>query len=112
MNHPCEDCRQSCDIPCWKVDHGLLVEPPRWIPVTEQLPEDDKRLLFIDDGMLCFTTVLTCTDNGIISMKNRLIVRPTENEYLDENVTDGWIWSIHSGNITHWMPLPEPPKEE
>ena len=21
------------------------------------------------------------------------------------------IWSNHTGNITHWMPLPEPPKE-
>lgn len=26
MNNPCDDCRQDCDIPCWKVDHGLLVE--------------------------------------------------------------------------------------
>lgn len=23
--YPCDDCRQPCEIPCWKVDHGLLV---------------------------------------------------------------------------------------
>ncbi len=22
----CEDCRRNCDEPCWKVEHGLLVE--------------------------------------------------------------------------------------
>lgn len=21
---PCEDCQRSCEIPCWKVEHGLL----------------------------------------------------------------------------------------
>lgn len=28
MKGPCEDCRRSCDEPCWKVDHGILVELP------------------------------------------------------------------------------------
>lgn len=23
---PCEDCNRNCEVPCWKVDHGLLVE--------------------------------------------------------------------------------------
>lgn len=49
MNHPCEDCRQSCDVPCWKVDHGLLVEPPRWISVEDGLPEERKRVLILID---------------------------------------------------------------
>ena len=33
MNSPCEDCRRDCEVPCWKVDHGLLVEVMhgRWI---------------------------------------------------------------------------------
>lgn len=25
---PCEDCRRNCEEPCWKVEHGLLVEIP------------------------------------------------------------------------------------
>lgn len=23
---PCEDCNRNCEVPCWKVEHGLLVE--------------------------------------------------------------------------------------
>ncbi len=29
MKHPCEDCRRNCDEPCWKVEHGILVEVVR-----------------------------------------------------------------------------------
>lgn len=29
MNSPCEDCRRNCEEPCWKVEHGLLVEVVR-----------------------------------------------------------------------------------
>lgn len=88
-----------------------LPEDDGWISVKKRLPEDDERLHFYDDGRMRFTTVLTCTDNGVIVPKNRLIVRNSGDEYLDKNVTDGWIWSRYSGIITHWMPLPEPPKE-
>lgn len=30
---PCEGCRRECEIPCWKVEHGLLVPVKlgRWI---------------------------------------------------------------------------------
>lgn len=28
MKHPCEYCRRNCEEPCWKVEHGLLVEIP------------------------------------------------------------------------------------
>lgn len=29
MKPPCEDCRRNCDEPCWKVEHGILVEVVR-----------------------------------------------------------------------------------
>lgn len=29
MNSPCEDCRRNCEEPCWKVEHGVLVEVVR-----------------------------------------------------------------------------------
>lgn len=29
MNSPCEDCRRNCEEPCWKVEHGALVEVVR-----------------------------------------------------------------------------------
>ena len=63
---------------------------PRWIPVTERLPEAGERVL-------CY-----CRANIYEVMKMR---------------TDGdWVYDtnhvyMHSF-VTHWMPLPQPPKEE
>lgn len=92
------DCRQSCDIPCWKVDHGLLVEPPRWISVEDRLPKEEGLVLVIANGK---------------PMDNITLVDAYElGEYTDE----GWIIDAWPGwedaQVTHWMPLPEPPKED
>lgn len=37
MNSPCDDCRRGCEVPCWKVDRGLLVEVVHggWIPISD-----------------------------------------------------------------------------
>ena len=83
----------------------------KWIPVSEGLPEDDKRLKFYDDGRMRCITVLAYTEYGRIIPKNRLLVRPTGNEFLDKQVTDGWIWESGTKEVTHWMPQPEPPEE-
>ena len=79
--------------------------------MTERLPEDDERLEFYDDGRLRGTTILAYTEYGRTVPKNRLIIRPTGNEYFDQFVTDGWEWSKGTENVTHWMPMPKPPKE-
>lgn len=88
-----------------------LEEKNRWVPVTEGLPEDDERLTFYDDGRMRCTTVLAYTEYGRIIPKNRLKVRAVNNAFLDTQVTDGWIWSRESEDITHWVPMLEPPKE-
>ena len=65
-------------------------QQPRWIPVTERLPDAGERVL-------CY-----CRANIYEVMKMR---------------TDGdWVYDtnhiyMHSF-VTHWMPLPTPPKEE
>lgn len=65
------------------------VQPVRWIPVEEQLPETDKLVLVVkSDG-----------DMAVAGL----------------NAALGWLhyWSgCRVRNVTHWMPLPEPPKEE
>lgn len=55
----------------------------RWIPVTERLPKEQE-------------TVLTWGEQGIILLNWR-----HDNK-----------WCCCLGDVTHWMPLPEPPKEE
>ena len=61
----------------------------KWIPVTERLPDDEKKVLCVlDDGFFC-----------ILEWKS-------------------WDWLWNDGHnvyaekdVTHWMPLPQPPKE-
>lgn len=55
---------------------------PRWIPVTERLPREQE-------------TVLTWGKQGVI--------------LLDWRHDNKWCCF---GDVTHWLPLPEPPKEE
>ena len=62
---------------------------PKWIPVTERLPEDE--VLCINDRQFYLVGLLYCDDVG---------------NYICE--TDGEIMY----DVTHWMPLPQPPKEE
>lgn len=60
-----------------------------WIPVTERLPQSYNQC-----DVLCYY-------DGVVVV----------GYYTDEEV--GW-HDLHSYKIypTHWMPLPEPPKEE
>lgn len=62
-------------------------EIPSWIPVSDRLPESSQR-------------VIVCRKDG----------RVEQGVYLGVN---GW-WKVYGTNtqsITHWMPLPIPPKE-
>ena len=66
---------------------GLLVRLPlnEWIPVTERLPEKSGDYLVFD----------ACG-----------------NLYVNEWHFLLRMWQFDDSRITHWMPLPEPPKEE
>jgi hypothetical protein len=63
----------------------------KWIPVTDRLPEHDGRYLcnvksFSFPGTF-YRTIL---------------------QYVDGGFVEG---HIYTDDVTHWMPLPEPPKE-
>lgn len=63
-------------------------EIPRWIPVSDRLPESGQR-------------VIVCRKDG----------RVEQGVYLGVN---GW-WKVYGTNtkaITHWMPMPAPPAED
>ena len=73
----------------------LMVDAPavdKWIPVTERLPEEDGRYLcntrsFAFPGSF-YQTIMKYEKGGFI---------------------EGY---IYTDDVTHWMPLPEPPKED
>ena len=65
----------------------------QWIPVMERLPEDLARV------------IVFCNDGVFFGFFEHLIVD-------DEEVVE-WNNFLHYPiTPTHWMPLPEPPKEE
>lgn len=75
---------------------GELASKPRWIPVTERLPEEHVFVLIRQDD-------------------DRMMVAERVDgdwwyRYFAYDV-DRWDEN-EQGKITHWMPLPEPPEEE
>lgn len=63
-----------------------VVERPRWISVKERMPEDGKNVLAYEGGGFYFLD--WCCDGKWVVASESIAV------------------------VTHWMPLPEPPKEE
>lgn len=84
----------SNDVAYWQDEHiGALADHliangvtiQRWIPVEERLPEDD-------------VEVLTRRATGMS---------------VESRCGFGWVYDEYNGRweVTHWMPLPQPPKE-
>lgn len=67
------------------IANGVTVQ--RWVPVTERLPEEDVRVLVW------------------LSKQDFLYTRIDTDRLINGKWTR-WNW-----RVTHWMPLPEPPKE-
>jgi hypothetical protein len=72
---------------------GELASKPSWIPVTERLPEDLTRV------------IVFCEDGVSYGLCEHLIAD-------DEEVVEWHDFLHYPITPTHWMPLPEPPKEE
>ena len=70
-----------------------IANKPRWIPVTEQLPEDLTRVIVFCEGGVSY------------GLCEHLIAD-------DEEVVEWHDFLHYPITPTHWMPLPEPPKEE
>ena len=98
-NEGCVNCPNEHDLGCRTTtmreaaDAIEELSKPRWIPVTERLPEAGERVL-------CY-----CRANIYEVMKMR-----TDGAWVhNDKVYDS---AYMSGFVTHWMPLPTPPKEE
>ena len=77
----------------------LEAQTPKWISVEERLPEDNVNVLVYAIGN---------NENSVIAMTGY-----THNMYgyNIEGWRSPWQYFFYEYRITHWMPLPEGPKE-
>lgn len=68
------------------IENALAVN--RWIPCSERMPEQEVRILLFAAGEVYVGELTDIKD-----------------------LYDTDIGFMKSGHVTHWMPLPEPPKE-
>ena len=116
-NFICTMCSE-CD---YEVNDGILIMQKRccsllplecgkfklrslWIPVTERLPEDDLPKCSKVKQIKVLTALKG--DNGVRTVRSQMRFRCTW--YSD---AEPWAWKYSGSKITHWMPMPEPPKE-
>ena len=78
---------------------------PRWIPVTERLPEDEQEVLvarhFLSNNQLKKNAI---TESFYVEVASR--IGDDWTSYSDE-----YKIKRHLHKVIAWMPLPEPPKE-
>ena len=95
----CEGCTRRddycslCDDSMNKAEalHKMGYKQQVWISVEDRLPEKDVRVLvWLTEGASSYTRIDTD--------------RRTDTELYGER------WARWFNNVTHWMPLPEPPK--
>ena len=82
------------------IANGVTVQ--EWISVKDRLPDNKEY-----DWVLAQVV----EDNGFMHIPTVMEYRQSKNDWFEE--TYGWI-SEHNGafTVTHWMPLPQPPKGE
>lgn len=96
----CEGKDEWCNGPCFEImiiDSMPAIAASQWHMVEEELPESG------EFGKI----VLACNDVGTV---NAAFLSSSGKWYAANNTMyDAWTWMP---NVTHWMPLPEPPKED
>ena len=111
-NEGCNVCKYNGNVDCdynVHADHlianGVTVQ--KWIPVTERLPEEDGDYLtccnygeWLQISILCFSKDGDNIWGGGFSGEKNVFYY----DYDGVNVSQEY--------VTHWMPLPEPPKGE
>ena len=82
------------------ITNGVTVQ--EWISVDDRLPDNKEH-----DWVLAQVV----EDNGFMHIPTVMEYRQSKNDWFEE--TYGWL-SDHNGvfTVTHWMPLPQPPKGE
>ena len=95
-----DDWYDNDDIAEKLISNGVTVQ--EWISVKDRLPDNKEY-----DWVLAQVV----ENNGFMHIPTVMEYRQSKNDWFEE--TYGWL-SEHNGlfTVTHWMPLPEPPKGE
>jgi hypothetical protein len=91
---------------------GVRDSEPKWIPVTERLPEVcDIYLVVVKSKYDCEKEYSIDTD---VATYYPYEERDINDWYIDDcwNTYNDWNEGQQYLHVTHWMPLPEPPKGE
>lgn len=136
----CKDCACYKDRWCTMVtdspdpnmerDCAHFIRAQRWVPVTERLPETEKEVLayckfgISRRGYVCNAFVIpkgTYKEESTYNWDCECFDNYDE-ERDDYEINPGWYERIHNWDdygcvkiqdeVTHWMPLPEPPESE
>ena len=85
LEEPCGGLYPACELADYLIDQGVTVQ--EWISVDDRLPGDEE-------------AVIICTNKNFV--------------YASELIGDTWFLDNDSwtATVTHWMPLPKPPKVE
>ena len=92
---------KNAPITTWKEEPSIEIVQ-EWISVDDRLPDNKEY-----DWVLAQVV----EDNGFMHIPRVMEYRQAKNDWFEE--TYGWL-SEHNGvfTVTHWMPLPKPPKGE
>ena len=81
------------------IENGVTIQ--QWIPVTERLPEEMPE----NKGKKVIGCIVAHDPYGNGKLKSQFRQR----QY--DKYSNKWYWAKIGGcTVTHWMPLPEPPK--
>ena len=84
------------------VEETIELTKPQWIPVTERMPDEDDDVLVLI-GCDCFVMRLVNRDKTDVWHGDGSV-------YMEWQSFSGSL-TADVNDVTHWMPLPELPKE-
>lgn len=76
---------------------------PRWVPVTERLPGEYETVLVATGGSVSAGEIRFPDDEDGMSESWWMV-------FKDRRDTSPAAWAGFVKDVTHWMPLPEPPE--